>query len=611
MFPRSGKDKLYEHERVTADARLHRKDDLEFAVFKLQFGPLAARVQDALDRYRAALPPPEEQGEGDRRWRLALHRMDARRYKAKEHTPPEPIPDGTSASSAKSGFTRLVLEVPESDVKEMVDEATARLDDMNAHSTLYMWATTVFDRTPGNYDPAQWRQRLEEAIAAAKREPDSEFGWGRDVPGLVAAVCVRDHWEEMTPEHRSWCVDAVCSEVEKSDQWIHIERVQMNRMSADRACATVIPLFAGKHLDGRQSERARRSLVLALTHAVGEVRVHAAAGVGWHLWPIDGDLALRCVRALAAEAILVRQTLDAERSRPRKHRSPFEGPSDEERRSIDEIEREAASSIRAQFFVDGAVAEDAYKNLDPTVSFGAEANTRILSILEAAPGESAATDAFERLARTLVGWWDSDNERRSSHHQSERNFETEYAQARILQRFLLRTSLASASKLLRPILDAVERHPKESGKVLDGLIYANDSNPNTPQFWSLWSLFAKRVRVATWLPGVDGEYGQGEELLSALFLGIHWKDGVSHWEALEGHAHQVHDLFDALDPSPTVLEKYLGLLYHVGERSLPEAFIRVAARLKSGKPLHLLSKANSIYLLEVLLQRHVYGRPSR
>ena len=98
-------------------------------------------------------------------------------------------------------------------------------------------------------------------------------------------------------------------------------------------------------------------------------------------------------------------------------------------------------------------------------------------------------------------------------------------------------------------------------------------------------------------------------MLSALFLGIHWKDSVRHWRGLEGHAHQVHDLFGALAPSPTVLEKYLGFLYHVGEQSLPEAFIRVAARLKSGEPQYLLSKANSIFLLEVLLQRYVYARP--
>jgi hypothetical protein len=611
MFPSLGENKVYEHERVTADARPHRKHDLALAVLNLQLGPLASRVQDALDRHRAALPLPGKQNEGDRVWRLALHRMDARRYKATEPTPSDPSADGASAPVAKPGFIRLDLDVPESDMREMVDEAAAHLKDINALSALYMWAAKVFEGKPGNYDPAQWRQRLEEAIAVAKREPDGEYDWGRDAPGLVAAVCVRDQWEEMTPEHRNWCVDTVCSEVEKSDQWSHLARMQRNSMSADRACATVVPLLAGKRLDEDRRERARRGLVLALTHAVGEVRVYAAAGIGWHLWPIDRDLALRCIQALAAEAILAQQTLDAERSRPRKPRAPFERPSDGERRSIDQIEAEAASSIRAQFLEEAGIAEDADKKLDPTASFGAEANARILSILEAAPGESAATDAFERLARTLVAWWDADKDRRFSHihHRRERNFQTELAQARLLRRFVLRTSLASASKILQPILDAVERHPREAGQILDGLIYANDSNPNTPQFWSLWSLFAERVRAAKWLPRSDDEYGQGTELLSALFLGIYWKEDARHWHGLEGHASKVHDLFDALEPSPTVLEKYLGLLYHVGEQSLPEAFIRIAARLKSGKTLHLLSKANSIYLLEVLLQRHVYGRP--
>ncbi|KYF88440.1 AAA family ATPase [Sorangium cellulosum] len=609
MFPSHGEAKIYEHERMTADARPHRKRDLELAVLNLQLGPLAARVQEVLDRHRAALPTPEKQSEGDRVWRLALHRMDARRYKATEHAAPELSADGVSAPSAKPGFVRLDLDVPESDVKKMVDEAAAHLEDMNARSTLYMWATKVFDREPGDYDPAQWKQRLDEAIAAATREPDGEFDWGRGGPGLVAAVCVRDHWDEMTPDHRDWCVDTVCSEVEKSDQWNQMARVQRNLMSADRACATVIPVLAGKHLDESRSDRARKGLVLALTHAVDEVRAHAAAGIGWHLWPIDRDLALKCVRALAAEAMLVEQAVDAERSRPRKPRAPFEKPSDEESRSIDEIKAEAASSIRVQFFLDGGIAEDADKNLDPTASFGAEANARILSILQAAPGESAATDAFERLARTLVAWWDSDDDRRSSHQGRERKFVTESAQARLLQRFVLQTSVAAAAKILQPILNAVERHPKETGRILDGLIYANDSNPNNAQFWSLWSLFAERVRVAKWLPAIDGEYGQGKELISALFLGIHWKDGVRHWGGLEGHARQVHDLFDALAPSPTVLEKYLGLLYHVGEQSLPEAFIRVAARLKSGEPQYLLSKANSVYLLEVLLQRYVYARP--
>ena len=26
----------------------------------------------------------------------------------------------------------------------------------------------------------------------------------------VAAICIRDHWDELTPEQRDWCVNCVC-----------------------------------------------------------------------------------------------------------------------------------------------------------------------------------------------------------------------------------------------------------------------------------------------------------------------------------------------------------------------------------------------------------------
>jgi hypothetical protein len=468
---------------------------------------------------------------------------------------------------------------------------------------------TVFEREPGEYDPAQWHQRLDEAIAAGVRERNDDLDWGSG-SALVAALCVRDHWLEMTPKEQDWCVDMVCSEVEQSDRWNQLARVQRTLISGDRACATVIPLLVGKNLDESRSRRARTSLVLALTHGTDEVRAHAAAGVGQYLWPIDRNLALKCARALAAEAMLVQKAVDIDESRFREQHASHEGGSIEQLRSLGEVQAEAASAIRTSFFQETGIPEDADKNLDPTALLSAEANVRILSILVTAPVESAAIEAFERLAHTLTAWWDSDDDRRTSHlHRRERNFETESAQSRLLRSFVLHTNLASATMILKPILDAVERHPKEVGRFLEGLVYANDSNPNTPQFWSLWALFAERVRAATWLSGIDSEYPRGRELLSALFLGVEWKDGVRRWHGLDGHAPKVHNLFHALATSPMVLEKYLGFLYHVGEQSLPEAFIRITAYLQRGEPQHLLSKANSLFLLEALLQRYVYGRP--
>ena len=58
-----------------------------------------------------------------------------------------------------------------------------------------------------------------------------------------------------------------------------------------------------------------------------------------------------------------------------------------------------------------------------------------------------------------------------------------------------------------------------------------------------------------------------------------------------------------------MLDAYVSFLFQIGEQSLPEAFIRVADSLKRGDAQAMLRSTNTVILLEVLLQRHVYGRP--
>ena len=71
--------------------------------------------------------------------------------------------------------------------------------------------------------------------------------------------------------------------------------------------------------------------------------------------------------------------------------------------------------------------------------------------------------------------------------------------------------------------------------------------------------------------------------MSAIFLGTSWKKEVRHWRSLEGYAWYVHALFEDLPPYSTVLDDYVRFLYHVGEQSLPEAFIRIAHLTTAGR----------------------------
>jgi hypothetical protein len=602
--PLDTKDKIHNEERKEADARPHRRYDLETAIVNLQLGPLASRVHEILDQHRAEMPPVDEQDEEDRIWRLAMHRMDLRQYIVAEDATEAPVTsEGRMSPDDVQQYIRLELKEPEPDVKEMVDQSAAQFQSMNARLDLLMWGLKVFAHEEGTtYDPAQWRERLRETRAAGDAHAHAEkYELGRGGLGFVAAVCARDHWEEMSGDEREWCVNVICSEVEQySDNWNHLARVQRGGMDGDRPSAGVLPLLLGKPLDETSRSRVRQVLVVALTHAINEVRWYAAWGVSRYLWEGNRELALRCVNALATEATLVQHAADAEVSRPYPNR-----------RQIDDIESEVASVVRQRFFEPDGISADAHRTFDPTRWFGAEANGRILVILGQAPTEAVAIAAFERLAHTLVGWWDTDDDRRRDRHQKrpERNYETESALTDLLENFLLRTTTADAIRIIKPVIDTIDRHPDKVHWLLIGLIGVEDRQPNTAQFWSLWEQFADGVRRAAWLARIDDKYASRSEMISAIFLGPWWKEEVRHWRSLEGHAEHVHALFEDLPASSTVLENYLRFLYHVGEQSLPEAFIRIAKRLQQGDPRQMLSKRNTVFLLEVLLQWYVYGRP--
>jgi hypothetical protein len=592
--------RLHNDERRQADALPHRRLDLETAVATLQWGPLAPRVQEILDRHRSELPPEEERDHDCQVWQLALHRMDVRRYRVVRK---EPVPPPTGTDNAPEAVRQVRVEVeidiPEPPVQEMVRQGAAEQAVTNARLGLLMWGLKVFRREdPRQFDPGQWRECLSAARVASTAPSPEEQPLGEGGAGFVAAVCVRDYWAEMTGEERRWCAAVICAEIEReSDNWHCLARCQVGGMSADRPAAWVISALVGRPLEGALRDRVQNAFVLALTHATDEVRNFAAAGIGANLWTTDRDRTIRSVNALATEAALQEEafaTLMRGASRPR--------------RQPEEMASEIAATVRRRFAEPGGIPANAYQTVDTAGWFGSDALLRMLAIAGNAPTEVAIA-LFERLATTLVAWWDADEESRHERHRRERPTRSEPHLTTQYVQFLLRAEPATAAVILAPILGAIDRHAREVTWVVRGLIEAECRQRTPARFWALWRLLAEGVRNSEWLPGIDEEHADGEELLSALFFGLRWNDGVRHWSSLEGHAEQVHALFEALPASRRVFEDYVRFLYSIGEQSLPSAFIRLARCLDAGGPARLLSGRNTVYMLEVLLQRHVYARP--
>ena len=591
--PMRADHQVYDMERKQAGALPHRQQDLEAAVANLQLGPFAPRVHGLLDNHLVALPPKEQQDEDDHLWRLAIHRMDLRQYTVSD-TPSQEIPEPKAEDGdSPRQYVRFMPKPAEADLQKLVDERTSDAAATNARLGVLMWGIQAFRREVGKYNPAQWAAKLADAQPMddqAEADDPSRHG-----PGVVAAVCIRDRWDDMTSAQRDWCVDRACAEVMRHAD--DTTRIQNNPMAADRACAFVLATLLRKPLDPTRTERVKTAFAAALTHPVEQVRWYATWSIDDTVWAADRALALRCVNAIATEAGIIDKAQGTEKARPYN-----------ERRNFGDITAEVTTDIRARFWKDEGVAEHAHVTVDVSKRFGADALKPMLGILGRVPQDPITIAAFTRASRMLAGWWTSDDDRRD--RGGYRDFQTESDVSKRIQEFLLRTSLEAAEGVLAPLLAAVDRHSRELQDVMQGLTGLQDTDPNTSQYWFLWGLIADAVKRAEWIAHLDTDrHPDGTELLSAVFLTSYWKDDVRHWQSLDGYADRVHALFDALPATSIVLDDYVRFLYHIGERSLPDAFMRVGDALRRGNTQAMLAKSNTVFMLEVLLQRYVYGRP--
>ena len=479
-------------------------------------------------------------------------------------------------------------------MQALVDEGTASQATMNKSLTPWMWAIRVLNGEATPEQQSLWRERLTLA-RGADRDADDEMGT-RNGPGCVAAVCVRDHWSELTAEERRWCIDVVCSEIVRTaDGWAYIDRLPRHDMTADGRCARVVAGLLIKVSSDAERALVRQALAAALTHPNPGVNWYAAWSVDAHVWQADRSLALRCANAIALHAELLEARWE---KRERREWTPETAAA---------LFKDIADEVRAAFQQPEGIPEDAYATVDLDARASGDAYARILTIFASAPCEIAYIEAFERASCALVKQWDDEDKDRG--RGSQRDVESEMATEKRIAEFAMRAKAEDAERVLRPILDAVDRHADEVDSIVHELTILEDRRSNPTQYWHLWELFATEVKRASWLKWLDREYPTGNKLLSALFMTRGWKEGARHWKPLEGEAYRVDNLFEALPRTAIVLDDYMNFLYQIGAKSLPQAFTQIAGSLRQSDVSKMLARSNSVFLLEVLLQRHVYGRP--
>lgn len=600
---------LYDQERKQADLMPHRGHDLETLAMKLQSGERRDEVWRVLDDFGANLPPVSDQSDEDLLWRLALHRMDLRSYDT-EHVPQARDDEDRHASSGQmdgsdvpeESLGHLMRQRPvDQDIQAMLDRETPRWETVQIDTALFNWGVAAWRREDSDaHDPETWSARLKED-QERHGVGDARAGYTLGGPGYIAAVCVRDHWDEMGQSDKEWCVNVLVDAIEHEyDSDESILYPASSSLNPSCAAAFILPAILDLGHEEEFNGRIPVTIIKAIMHHHKEVVASAAAGVGSHLCSSHVHFAIQCAGALALKARL-RCELDR-----RQESLSFEDRL-EDRRDLRLETRKIVLEVRAAVLERRFSAVDELVGIDLSRWPGQVAIDPILAILAECGHEDVCTQVHTAAADAIVREWQADHRTRNRFR--ERNHEFEHQVMERVASFLLRQSPTDAVAMGGTLLDSVERDPGELAYFVRKLIIAEDKSEIQTAFWPLWEALAKRVKVAKWLDALDRRYSIGEDLVHVMFLGVPWREGVHHWERLDGFAYRLDNLFQSLPPCVCVLEAYCKFLNSIGRRSLPNAFVHIAERLSAGKPPEMLSRENTVFALETLLQEFVYGHP--
>ncbi|MGI9575357.1 hypothetical protein ACRYJU_14855 [Alloalcanivorax xenomutans] len=600
IFPCFGINQFYEDERKKSNALPHRGHDLEALAVKLQLiEERREAVFEIIDRHRAAVPPAEEQSEEHRLWRLALHRMDVRGFRAVEEAEVE----SSAEPASEQGETRekriyLGPGEIEPDVQELIDQHAPVAAQQERDLSLLNWGNAAWEgRESAHLDIGDWETFLARA-RACDGEPEPE-DFARGGPGMIAAVCARDHWDEMSPEDQVWCVEKLIWEIEREcDNEDEMTRHSRGAFQPDRQAAYILPGLLGRDVPEKQRARIREVIAKALTHASDEVAAYAAEGIGvfsmGNLRPFSDG----CVAAIAAGARLTSERLVEEREKPY-----------EERLRSPELRREVVPTVRAAIINQSCDLATELDGLDLDDWPGKQAAATILQVFGYQPGSDLAIRFHRWIAQWIVSVWDKEQEDRERHGRRDHRFEQDCFER--IARFALKLRASDACDVCAPFSTAVGKHTRDTTHFFKKLVIEEDRCVGETSFWDLWQGFADEICAAPWIERLDARYGYGKELVSAIFLGGGWKENIRHWHRLKGQAHRIDTLASLFRGSATALEAYCRFLHDIGETSLPQAFVIVADSLAAGEPSAMLSRQNTVFLLDSLLRRYIYAEPLR
>ncbi|MGH8761932.1 MAG: hypothetical protein ACREUR_01705 [Nitrosospira sp.] len=547
-------DQMLQKERLESKKLPHRGEHLESLALKLQTTDQSQAVFDIIDMHRANLPEASKQNDADRLWRLSLDRMDLRRYNTNQ--------------VKESGLIEWRMRPLDADVQKLIDDAVPEQERFYSQVKLANWSRNQFQKSPKHiHEAGEWADML--ALAKKFRAEFSKGGLDGEGfleagSNVAAAVGVRDHWDAMDDEDRSWCRNIIFALITRplvDDN--ASELYAKSPISGIAECATTLALMAGRWTVDAD---AKDALVAGLLHFNEDVRLGTIDGISSALVGKNEPLLWFCLWVIVNHAKQWKN-IDARDKKLSLDKRPG-------------ATKRWATSVAAT----RKAATEAWfaspPNIDDLVFdswIDRQLARMLLRLFNAHPDMQLAQVFFAKAGEAIVSWWRLDR-RGAANRKTERDYELENVAERTLAAFVLDSEPAKALELVAPLVASVEHYPRGVEGFLDSLLVIELDRQMASTYWQVWAAFAEAVREASWQMNLDSEYSDGHGTVRSSFLNNRWTSGVRNWSRLGDHFADVDAHFENSPRSIYTLGCYVQYLYQIGEASLPGAFALIAEK---------------------------------
>lgn len=269
----TGKNPLIQEERYKSNQLPHRKEHLENLIVKLSFGGYQNEIFPILDEFYAEKPE-------DPLWKLALNRMDSRKWKIVGET--------------DKGY--IVQAQIDEDLKPMVEETQKEQDILAPLMQAASWGRKrLANEELENVTFEEWTKHYEN-VSKVKSVAKSVSIFNQ--PATIAAIGLRDYFEHLDEQQLTWCLDRVFEVVEnelsnREDPYGIDLKASFNPLDIDAAFVSLFEIVL--KCKGEDREKAKQLLFLSLIFIHNDLHKKVLLNKFREvLWIYDSDFALNC-----------------------------------------------------------------------------------------------------------------------------------------------------------------------------------------------------------------------------------------------------------------------------------------------------------------------------